>query len=93
MGARIDPGQDDAVLWIGAGLDDSGSGEQLVVTCGQGTAALVPRVEMAQLHQQYRGLQGIQAAVPADLLVVVADLHAVGAEAARAPGDGGARSW
>ena len=55
---------------------------EFAITRGKGTTALVPLIHVAQLHQQNRGLQGVQPAVPANLFVVVADLHAMGAETA-----------
>src|SRR5882757_1867504 len=90
MRARVDPGQYQPTVGIRAGLDDSGSGEELVIPCGQDAAAIVPLVHVAQFYQQNRSLEGVQPAVPTNLFVMVTDLHAVCPEAANTPCDCGA---
>src|ERR1700744_4436825 len=92
MGARVGPGQNQAVIRIGAGLDESGGGEELAIACGQGAAPLVPPIPVTQFHQQNRSLQSVQPAVPADFFVVIADLHAMCTETADAPGEDSVRS-
>src|SRR5438309_298492 len=65
MGTGIDPGEHEAVFRIGARLDDSGCGEQLVITRSKDAPALIPLFHVTQFHKQDRGLQSIQAAVSA----------------------------
>src|SRR5690606_32785592 len=70
------------------GGDDAGDvREQLAVAPGRGSASLVPGVDVRQLHAQEGRLQGVEAAVVAEHLVVVLALAAVGAEHAGLLGD------
>src|ERR1019366_4116367 len=45
--------------------------EQTLIATSPHPAHLVPVVNMLQLHPQHRSLHGIEAAVPADLFVVI----------------------
>ena len=63
--------------------------EELVVAGGVVAALLVPPGEVAELDLEDGGLDGVEAGVPADLVVVVAAAHAVGAEDAGVVVDGG----
>src|ERR1700755_2640304 len=65
VGARVGPGEDNAAFRIGAGLNNAGGGEQLVVTRSQSAAALIPLIDVAELDQQDGSLEGVQWAVPA----------------------------
>ena len=59
----------------------------LVVEQGELAAAAVAGGDVAQLDLEYGGLQGVEAGVPADLVVEVAAPHAVGAEHGGALGE------
>ncbi len=81
--------EDVASAWVGDGKDDAfvdrGSGEvrcaeELVVAGGVVAALLIPLREVAKFDLEDGGLDGVEAGVPADLVVVVAAAHAVGAE-------------
>ena len=61
--------------------------EELVVAGGAVAALPVPFGKVAQLDLENGGLDGVEAGVPADLVVVVAAGHAVGAERAGAGGE------
>src|ERR1017187_6548620 len=57
--------------------------EELVVAGGAIAAQLVPLRKVAQFDLENSSLDGVKAGVPADLIVVVAAGHAVGAQGAR----------
>src|ERR1035441_1262634 len=57
--------------------------EELVVAGGAIAALLVPLGKVAQFDLENSSLDGVKAGVPADLIVVVAAGHAVGAQGAR----------
>ena len=63
--------------------------EELVVASGVVAALLVPPGEVAEFDLEDGGLDGVEAGVPADLVVIVAAAHAVGAEDAGVVVDGG----
>ncbi len=77
-GAGVGVGEDDAV---GGGSAGEVCGlEELVVAGGEGASFFVPTGEMAEFYLEDGGLEGVEAGVPADLVVEVAAAHAVGAE-------------
>ena len=61
--------------------------EELVVAGGAVAALLVPFGKVAQLDLENGGLDRVEAGVPADLVVVVAAGHAVGAQRAGVGGE------
>ena len=73
---RPGSGQDHSISWIRSG-STSLPLKKCPVIFGQKAALGVPVVDEAELHQQDRGLQGIQAAVPTDFIVVVATVHSM----------------
>ena len=77
-GARVGDGQDDA--FFGGGGGEVGGGEELIVAGGEGAALLVPLWKVGEFDVEDGGLDGVEARVPADFVVEVAALHAVGAE-------------
>ena len=88
-GAGVGPGEDHAV-GDGGGVGGGGHGgdacgeEELVVAGGELAAALVPGGEVLEFHFKDGGLQGVEAGVPAELVMEVAAAHAVGAQHAAA---------
>ncbi len=54
--------------------------EELVVAGGMVAALLVPLGQIAELDFEDGGLHGVEAGVPADLVVIVAAAHAVSAQ-------------
>ena len=81
--------EDVAGAWVGDGKDDAfadvGCGElccmeELVVAGGVVAALLVPPGKVAEFDLEDGGLDGVEAGVPADLVVIVAAAHAVSAE-------------
>ena len=96
QGAGIGVGQDDTVGDGGgvfrAGKDaDAGGEEELVVAGGERAAAGVAFRQVLELDLENGGLEGVEAGVPADLVVEVAAAHAVGAEGAGAGVEGRTR--
>ncbi len=81
-GAGIGDGGDDAFGSRGGG--ESGGAEELIVAGGVVAALLVPAREIAEFDFEDGCLEGVEAGVPADFVVVVAAAHAVGAEHAGA---------
>ena len=67
--------------------DEPGVAEQAVVDGGVADAGGGPGIEMRELHAQDRGLQRVEAAVPADRLVLVAFALAVDAQYFQARSD------
>ena len=63
--------------------------KEMVVTDGMVAALLIPPGQIAELNLKDGGLDGVEAGVPADLLVIVAVAHAVGAKDAGVVIDGG----
>ena len=54
--------------------------KELIVPRSQFAALLVPLRQITQLHLENRRLEAVQPRVPANLVVIVAAAHAVGAQ-------------
>ena len=76
--ARVGEGKDDALFHSRGG--EIGVAEELVVTDGVVATLLVPLGKIAKFDLEDSGLQAVEAGVPADLFVIVAAAHSVGAE-------------
>ncbi len=89
-GAGVGVGQDDAVGGVvRAGRGGEAGGAELgVVGGGEGAASAVAGGDVAEFDFEDGGLEGVEAGVPADLVVEVALAHAVGAEHGGALGEG-----
>ena len=61
---------------------ETGFGQQRAIALGIGLSLGAPPLEMRKLDVQHGGLQRVQAAVHADVLVVVARLHSMSAQQA-----------
>ena len=72
---------------------ESGIAEELVVAGGAVAALLVPLGQIAEFDFEDGGLDGVEAGVPADLVVEVAAAHAVGAQHAGALVVFGGERW
>ena len=66
-----------------------GGAEELIVAGGEVAALLVPLGKVGEFDFEDGGLDGVEAGVPADFVVEVAALHAVGSEGAGVVVDGG----
>ncbi len=58
--------------------------DQHVISLGDGLAGENPALDVGQLDAEHGRLQGVEPGVPADVLVMIARLHAVNTEAAQA---------
>src|ERR1700722_2201471 len=70
-GLRLSFGQDHSIFGIRPRLHQTGPREKDAVVLGQLLAFGVPAIDKAELNQQNRRLQGVETAVPTDLVVVV----------------------
>ena len=61
-------------------VEESGRSEGILVSRGIGAAGGIPSVEKGEFRTEDRSLDGVDAEIPADDLVVVALLHAVVAD-------------
>lgn len=77
-GARVGDGEDDSFLYSVGG--EVHFAEELIVEEGVLASLLVPLGQIAEFDLENGGLDGVKAGVPADLVVIVAAAHAVGAE-------------
>src|SRR3984885_768456 len=70
-------GQDHSISWIGSKLNQACPLKKCSIIFSQKPPLGVPVVDEAELHQQNRGLQSVHAAVPTDLIVIVATTHSM----------------
>ena len=77
-GARVGDGENDSFLYSVGG--EIGFAEELIVDECVFAALLIPLGQIAEFDLEDCGLDGVKARVPADLVVIVAAAHAVGAE-------------
>ncbi len=79
-GAGIRKRQHHSVTGIGAGLHQAGGCEQPAILGGSLASLFIPFLDVFQLHQENGCLEGIEPAIPAHFVVVVAAAHAVVAQ-------------